>query len=315
MFALQKKISNFKEIKTMKSKNLFLLLMSRTLLVFVFAAFVACGGGENKDDKKEDTTAQSSEVKESLQKVLTDVPKPSEMPYQLKATGADFMPKLPNAPANVEKYKTTNNKAALNLGVFSTDVGYVSVYEQVQNALDYIKSATELADKVGVSSAFDPKVKERFEKNLKNLDTLTKIINESLATSDKYLKDNERNNIAALIFTGTFMEGLYIATQIVDSYPDDILPKDAKNEVLMGLVRIITEQDKPLGELLKALNSLEKDKDITELTTKLEELQKLYKALNVKEKIEKNQGNLILTDETIKGITEKVKEIRTWIVS
>lgn len=298
----------------MKLKS-FVNLSFKCLAFAGFLNLTACGGSETKEKEDKDTTAESSEVKENLQKVLTDVPKPSEMPYQLKATGADFIPKLPNPPAMVEKYKTTNNKAALNLGVYATDIGYVSVYEQVQNAIEYISSATALADKLGISSAFDPKVKEKFEKNLKNIDTLTNIINESLAKSDKYLKDNERSSIAALIFTGTFVEGLYTATQIVDTYPDDILPKDTKNEVLMNLTRLIAEQDKPLGDLLKALKSLEKDKDIDELIAKLEDLQKLYTSLNVKEKIEKNQGSLILTDETIKGITEKIKEIRTLIVS
>ena len=121
---------------------------------------------------EDDTTTEENEVKEDLQKVLTDVPEPSEMPYQLKATGAEFDPKLPNPSGDVEKYKTTNNKAALNLGVYATDVGYVSVYEKVQNALDYIDATKNLGDKLGVTNAFDPEMRERFESNLSNIDTL-----------------------------------------------------------------------------------------------------------------------------------------------
>ncbi|MDX2305753.1 MAG: hypothetical protein NW226_23300 [Microscillaceae bacterium] len=290
-----------------------LTLISKLFIIPVALTIYACGTTENNTDQKEDTAA-ANEVKEELQKVLTDVPEPSEMPYQLKATGAEFNPKLPNPSGSVEKYKTTNNKAALNLGVFATDVGYVSVYEKVQEALDYIDATKTLGDKLGVSNAFDPQMRERFENNLSSIDTLTKIIDEALKQSDKYLKDNERNSIAAMIFTGSFVEGLYVSTQLVETYPKDLLPEEAKNEVLLSIVRLITEQDKPLEDLINALKSLEKEEDVDKLISQLEELLKLYKELNIKDLIEKNRGDLILTNETIQGITKKVKEIRSEIV-
>ncbi len=279
-----------------------------------FSLLVACGADPKSEQEDTDTTA-TNEVVESLEKVLNDVPNPSEIPYQLKSTGADFSTEITNSAANAEKYLTTNNKAALNVGVYSTDVGYVSVYEQVQNALDYIKAVERLGDKLDITNAFDPKMQERFKGNISNVDSLTAIINEALSQSDKYLKSNDRNSIAALIFTGSFIEGLYISTQIVDTYPDDLLPEDVKDEVLLGLVRIITEQDKPLQDLLKALKSLDKEDEIQGYISDLEALAAIYKELNIQEKIEKNQGTLILNDKTIKNITSKVKEIRTKIVS
>ncbi len=290
------------------------ILITKYISFLLIAGFLgACGSSE--PTKEEADTTSTSEVTQNLQKVLTDVPEPSDIPYQLKATGAEFNADLPNPHANVEKYLTTNNKAALNVGVYATNVGYVAVYEQVQNALDYIKAVERLGDKLDIINAFDPKMQERFKGNLSNVDSLTAIIDEALKQSDQYLKENERNSVAAMVFTGSFVEGLYIATQIVATYPEDILPKDAKEEVLLGLVRIIIDQDKPLGDLIKALKSLEADAEIKEYISDLEALAAIYKSLNIQEKIEKNQGALILNDETIKGITAKVKEIRTKIVS
>lgn len=288
-------------------------LIVKTLLASSLVLLYACGGSNEKKDDK-DTTETSSETKKELQKVLTDVPEPSELPAQLKRTGADYSEKFPNPSENVDKYKTTNFKAALNLGVYATDIGYLSVYEKASNALNYIKAVKALGDKLGVSNAFDPKLQERFEKNLKNVDTLTKIIDESLAKSDNYLKDNDQSNVAALIFTGTFVEGLHVATQLVATYPKDLLPEDAKNEVLIDIVRLILDQEKALGDLIKALQGLNKSDELSKLITQLEDLQKLYKELNIQEKIKNNQGSLILTDKTIQGITEKVKEIRGGIV-
>lgn len=282
---------------------------------FLFLLMMACGGGTDKPKEDADTAEASSEVQENLQKVLTDVPEPSELPYQLEATGALFDSKLPNPHGNVEKYLASNHEAALNLGIYAADIGYVSVYEQVQNALDYVKAVERLGDKLDISNAFDPKMQERFKGNLNNIDSLTSIINEALKKSDQYLKDNDRNNIAALIFAGVYIEGLYVATQLIDTYPDDLLPKDAKDEVLMGLARIVTEQDKPLVDLLAALKSMEADDKMKALIADLEALKEIYAKLNIREKIEKNQGDFIINDETIKSITEKVKAIRSGIVS
>jgi len=290
---------------------------SHVAYAILVCGLVACGGEQKPTDKdKKDDAKETEQVKASLQKVLTDVPKPSELPYQIQKTGAEFDAKIPNAPDNAEKYKTTNFKAALNLGVYACDIGYIAIQDkEVQNIIKYLNATTLLSDKLGVSSSFDPKVKERFDKNLKNIDSLTTIINEAVSKSDKYLKDNDQGNIAALVFAGVFIEGLHISTQIVDSYPDDILPKDIKNQILVDMVQIITKQDKPLGDLINALKSLAKTDEIANLIKQLEDLAAIYKKLNIADKIKQNRGDLILTDETIKGITNKVKEIRSSIIS
>jgi hypothetical protein len=87
---------------------------------------------------------------------LTQAPRPSELPYELQATGADFNANIPNPHTNVDKYKTTNFKASINLGIYATDLGYLSSYSKVQNALEYVKALKSLADKVGVSSSLEP---------------------------------------------------------------------------------------------------------------------------------------------------------------
>ncbi|TAE72723.1 MAG: hypothetical protein EAZ85_09040 [Bacteroidetes bacterium] len=302
-----------------KKSLLLLLTMKIKFLTFscLFAAslFLVSCGEPKKNEEKADTTSAKTETKENLKKALAEAPKPSELPYQLQATGTEFNANIPNPHTNVEKYKTTNAKAALNLGVYATDLGYLSAFQKVQNGLDYVKAVKSLADKLGVSTALDPKMQERFEKNLKNVDTLSNIINDAIGKADGYLKNNKQANIATLIAAGTLVEGLYVATQIISTYPKDLLPEDAKNQILSGLVRIIVDQQKTLGDVLSALKSLEKDEEVTKVIAQLEELQKIYGDLNIKEKLEKNQGGALLTDKNIQGITNKVKEIRAQIIS
>lgn len=301
--------------------NLKKLLQTKYLLVVLTVTLYACGGsGEKKNngtDVGKDTAKNIvNDIKEQNKKVLTGIPKPSEIPYLIKQTGAEFDSKLTNPPASSDKYKTTNNKAALNLGIYATDLGYVVTYEKVQNAIDYMNAAKGLAEKLGVAGAFDRNTVQRFQNNLATIDSLTSIINESMKKSDDYLKNDERNDIAALIFTGSFLEGLFIATELVANYPKDILPEEARIQILVGLVREILKQKAPLGELIKALKSLnDKPEDVNKLITDLEELHKIYEALNMEEKIRKNQGDLILSDKTLIGITKKVNAIRTDLIN
>ncbi|TAF63452.1 MAG: hypothetical protein EAZ55_13725 [Cytophagales bacterium] len=273
----------------------------------------ACGNGK-KEQTKEDTT-QQSEVKENLKKILNEVPKPTEIPYLLESTGVEFDKSLANKPAHVSKYKTTNFTAAVNLGVYATDIGYVSVYGETQNALEYMKSVKELGDKLGLTNVFDPSTVEKFKKNLSNKDSLAGIIDESIKSADNYLKKNERNNISSFVFAGSFIEGLYISTELVATFPKDLLPEDAKNQLLIPLVRVILKQKEPLKDLIKVLQSLgEEDEQVKKLISDLEALAKLYDDLNIEEKIKNNKGDFVLTDKTIQSITDKVRTIRNGII-
>lgn len=289
-------------------------LLTYTALTFaVILGLNACGNGK-KEQTKEDTT-QQSEVKENLKKILNEVPKPTEIPYLLESTGVEFDKSLANKPAHVSKYKTTNFTAAVNLGVYATDIGYVSVYGETQNALEYMKSVKELGDKLGLTNVFDPSTVEKFKKNLSNKDSLAGIIDESIKSADNYLKKNERNNISSFVFAGSFIEGLYISTELVATFPKDLLPEDAKNQLLIPLVRVILKQKEPLKDLIKVLQSLgEEDEQVKKLISDLEALAKLYDDLNIEEKIKNNKGDFVLTDKTIQSITDKVRTIRNGII-
>lgn len=299
-----------------------LLFQAKYLLVILTITLSACGGSGGGKETDTDTTKKDTsktivdETANANKEVLTNIPKPSEIPYIIKGTGAEFDAKLPNPHESSDKYKTNNTKAAINLGIYATDLGYVVTYEKLQNAVDYLNAAKGLADKLGVANAFEQKTIKRFQDNLSSVDSLTNIINEAMKKSDDYLKNDERNDIAALIFTGTFLEGLFISTELVANYPKDLLPKDARIQILIPLVRQILNQKTPLEGLIKALKSLnDKPEEVNKLITDLEELFKMYEALNIEEKIKKNQGDLILSDETLKGITKKVNAIRTDMVN
>ncbi|MGK7389739.1 MAG: hypothetical protein ACNS60_05285 [Candidatus Cyclobacteriaceae bacterium M2_1C_046] len=289
------------------------------IIIFSLAlTFVGCNGSKDTEESAaeefEQAQTERSEVKEQIKEVVYEIPSPSEIPYLLEATGAEYDASLVNDISKVDQYSNRNYKAALNLGVYAADIGYLSSYDKVQEALSYMSKTKKLADDLGVSGAFDQKLIRRFEQNLNNKDSLAYLLNETINQVENYLQDENRNKLAALIITGSFIEGLYVSTQLINNYPKDILPDDARNLILTPLIRVVLEQEKAVRDLLELLRSVEQTEPINELITDLESIEKSYEELNIQDQIRNNRADLVLTDANLIDITQKVKETRSFIV-
>jgi hypothetical protein len=173
----------------------------------------------------------------------------------------------------------------------------------------------KLTETIGAKDAIDFNVLERFEKNLSNPDSLAIIIDHVIANSDTYLQSNDRNNIAALVIGGTFVEALYISTQIIDTYPKDMLPNDLRLQVLSPLVQMLAKQKGALKDVIDLLESVN-DKDDWEQATinSLTELYNNYAQFDPMGKISEGKGNEVLNDEVLSRLTMQVDSIRTNVV-
>src|SRR5688500_19828334 len=116
------------------------------LLVLLTAGLSSCGSS-NKDEKASDEFNEAnSDLKKQIEDVVYNIPSPSEIPYLLQLTGAEFNESLVNQRTKVDQYVTRSDKAALNLGVYAADIGYLSSYDKTQEAIDYLAACKTLAD-------------------------------------------------------------------------------------------------------------------------------------------------------------------------
>ena len=295
----------------MKS-NMFSNAVMKVLVFLITGSLLSCGGGKQEDKtERSEFDEAASEVRKKVEKVIYEIPPPSEIPFIIQSTGADFNADLVNDIGKVDKYISTSKIAALNLGVYATDIGYLVTYDQVQEALNYMDGCQRIAEELGVQNVVDAAVKERFEDNLGSADSLGGIINEIIRNSDSYLKASDRDNIAALVMAGTFIEGLYVATQLVATYPKDILPEDSRNLILTPLIKLILDQEKPLDDMIDLLNSIDIKGDWIEgLINSLVELQANYNELEILDEIGRNRADLVLSDKTLERITIQIEKIR-----
>ena len=288
-------------------------LTTRALLSALFMLAIACSP-QKKEEKQssEEFDKAEKEVAEQVKDVIAEMPAPSEIPYLLMETGAEFSPSLLHDLSKVNSY-STKDKAALNLGAYATDVAYLSTYSKSQDALKYISEVKPLADQLSLSNSFSPQMVQRFESNLGNTDSLVMIVNEAVSQAEKHLKSNDRPKVAALLLAGSFVEGLYIATALIENYPDDLLPEEAKQTILVPLVTVVLKQEEPLMDLIHLLKSVTKDETISKLVSDLNGLLDEYKKLDIQKLMDEGRGDLLLKDEALDNLTNKAGQIRDHI--
>jgi hypothetical protein len=284
------------------------------LSAFVTLTLASCSSGGDKSKNSNEFKEAEESLQKQIEDVIYNIPSPTEIPYLLQATGAEYNASLVNPRSKTDQYATRTDKAALNLGVYTADIGYLSSYEKTQEAIDYLNSCKTLADNLNVIGTFDLEILKRFEANISNKDSLANLLNETVKDTESFLKDDSRNKLAALVVTGSFVEGLHISTGLIQSYPRNILPDDARNLILTPIMQVVLNQKKSVSDLLKMLSSVEQTDPVSGIVSDLQELEKAYAALNIEDQIKKNRADLVLTDKNLEQITIIVARLRKSIV-
>jgi hypothetical protein len=280
--------------------------------IILAAGLASCASSSEDKNKNSDEfdEASSETLKQQIEEVVYNIPSPSEIPYLLQATGAEFNESLLNQRQKVDQYSTKNDKAALNLGVYVADIGYLTSYDKTQEAINYLTACKTLADNLGLIGTFDTELGKQFEENISNKDSLAHLLDRTIRQAQAFLIDDNRNKLASLVVTGSFVEGLYISTGVIRSYPKNILPEDSRNLVLTPLMRVVLEQKKAVSELLKMLKAVNQTEPVLSIVKDLSELEATYQKLNIEEQIKNNRADLVLSDKNLEGITTIVEKIR-----
>lgn len=260
----------------MKNK-LLLKTLYLSIAVFTFALlFNSCKSGGTEEEKK--VPVEITEVDEDLlesvdraKKIFYSLPSPLESAMLIKSAGASFNEELLNATENTTRY-TTNKMMALNLGIYTCDLSFASLYDQTQLVIEYMSAAREMADGLGILDAINEQTIQRLEENINNRDVILDIVSETFLNSSSYLEDNEQHAIASIVLVGGWMEGLYIATQIVDM-------REFDRDKLVG--RII-DQKLSIGIMLQLLRENDDHPSVPEIITQMEELKTIFDKINIK---------------------------------
>ncbi len=250
--------------------------------------------------------------------IFYSLPSPLETAMLIKRAGATYDPDLLNDLENLSKYNT-NLKMALNLGVYSADMSYTSLFDQTQNTLKYMGASRKLAEQLGILGAIDETTIRRLEENMNNREVVMDIISETFMNSNAYLTENDRPTIAVMVLVGGWVEGLYIATQLTNGSLD-------KNP---RLIDRIVYQKLSLQTVLSLLDNHQNNSDIRYLTGKMEELKAIFDEIRIvtTSKVEaetipekqmtiiRSEAETFMSNEVFERLIKKVVEIRNEFIS
>lgn len=285
------------------------------LLFAVILSFTGCGGGENKETEK--ANAKLDSARATLFQVddeLFSIPSPVQTAALIKKVGANYDKEMLNSAQKAATYSTRVQRA-LNLGVYGADLAYITMYDQTQEAISHLNASRRIADELGVSSAFDETLLQRFQANLGKKDSLLVLVADAYRASDNYLKNNERDDVGSLILAGGWIEALYFATKV------------AQNTNNPEVNRRIGEQKNTLENLIKLLQKYNNNEEFADIVEELIKLYTLFDEVeyvytfekpttdaNKKLTVVNSKSEVRITKEQLQAINEKIAEIRNIII-
>ncbi len=277
--------------------------------------FASCG--PKKEETKDEIVETADTVKNSVLNVggkLFSVPSPIQTALLIQKSGIPYDKSTLNASNKVNTF-STDYARSLNLGIYGADLGYVSLYNQTQDALGYLAAVKQLADKLGISAAFDAATMERIQKNVTNKDSMMVLVGIAYRQSDAYLKNNQKQDVSSLVLTGGWIESMHFSVTAYKSKPTT----DVKYR--------IAEQKLALNSLITILKD-NPAKEVVDLTAAFSDLAKVYDGISFKytfvepsiDTLKKvttinSTTEVTITDEQIIQISEKIKAIRNKIVN
>lgn len=295
---------------------------TKTILLFIAAlgtGLVSCGGSETEtseltDPNLKEIDTSGTPVGVNIGGKLFSIPSPFQTSNMIKKSGAPFNSSLLNPVSNKDNYSTNFHKA-LNLGIYGADMGYMTIYEKTDDAPALISAVQKMADELGMGGAFNKSLIDRFTNNLENKDSLMVLVSDAYTEGDRFLKNNDKNDVAGLILAGGWIEALYFSTSA------------AMEKKSPELIDGIGQQKATLDNLIQLLETYGNDESYSNLANELKDLFSEFENVQfnytfnqpevVADKnltVIKSKTTVTLTDENLKAISEKIKNIRQQIV-
>jgi hypothetical protein len=177
----------------------------------------------------------------------------------------------------------------------------------------------KLANEMGISDAVDEETMKRLEQNLNNRDVVMDVISETFLNSSSYLKENDQQDVAAMVLVGGWIEGLYIGTQMIGDSPiegNKLADRIAEQKLSFSIVQRMLDDN-------KVNQKGEENRDIIELINELHGIQAAFEKIEVQTSavkvdesatsdvtVLKSQTKINVSPEAFKELQAAVKSLR-----
>ena len=241
-------------------KNLYNKLFTITI------ALILASCSSNTEEAVVNEAASESIQEESNNETASDnlfyqVPTPNELFAVLKNSNVAYNRENLSDVSNASNYLTKASKA-LNFGVYTADLAYVTSLGQMDDASKFFETVRNLSKDLEIENAVDEVIMKRLQSNLENsnADSLFYLSNETYYNAYSYLEENDRRDVLGMIVVGGWIEGLNIILNLEPySEGSEVCQRIADQKLTLENLLIFTStiENDQLAEIVGELSGIE----------------------------------------------------------
>ena len=251
-------------------------MIKKGILFFILASIFISSCKTDVEEKRRNTGFQKNKKEVASKKdtvtehpVYYRFPSAKEMFSYLQGKDLRYQTDLTNPVANLEKYHSTRSKT-LNLGVYLADISYMTLFDKTQNIDRYFNAVFNLSADLRIKAPHEERLLQKISDNMHNADSLVEIADRYHSDIIDYLLKTGNEKTLAVITTGSYIEGLYLASNLVSDY--------TKNE---PTVNKIADQKHAFINLTKFARDFSEDINTRYSIKYLEKINKHFENLTV----------------------------------
>jgi hypothetical protein len=259
----------------------------------------ACNNQDNgksaADEQDPDIIKREVILSPGSQDLLNRLPTPVELTTIISEAKAPYIFSLTNPPANVSRYFTQKTKA-LNLGIYSIDLAYSSIYQRISESDQFLYCTGKLADDLGIGGVYDKSLPDKIKATSGSRDSLIMLIEGIFVKTSDFLRRNNRNQVAVLVAAGAYVEGLHLAASLCQQVPDN-----------SQIAAIVFRQKESLGKIQKILGEYGLDVTIRPVADELATLNPIFTSYGL-------DAGKSLPAEKVAGILRIIEPVRSSMI-
>jgi hypothetical protein len=297
-------------------------VLKLSVLILIAAFSFSCSQKtpvKKKKDPSFSTIKPGSELKgqgDAKSEIFYGLLTPVEITAIFSRLGVPYEKAALNPTTNNDLYNS-NAKAAVNLGIYGVDFGYIKMFSLSQQMIDYILTIKDMSNKLGIPDKYLMDPIKKLESDISSPDTILALVNKSYSDIENHLRKEGRESTAGLMLMGGWVEALYLTTQLLFNAerPDTVV------------VQKIAQQKYTLTSLLSFMKNYYDDPVVVYYTKKLIFLKKDFDKFDIYFKkgdleIDKTRQVLMasgsetnVTLETLTRIKDYVAKLRAEMVN
>ncbi len=255
-------------------------------LLIVLITIAGCKDNPGKQENDALGFGDNTESREDIRAMYFRFPSSKEMINYIDFSDFTYHKELLNPTANNDKYFKSSQKM-INLGVYLSDIAYLALFEKHNQLGDYLEVVLKNSDELRLEFPFQNQMLDRMKANVGNQDSLLHIAEEYQDKVIDNLLNSGREKTIAIVSTGGYIEGLYLALESVEDFEGNYTT-----------IQRIAEQKYAFNNLLKFTARYQDDPNAATSLAYLEKIDSKFQAIKYEEKpvIAKKQKDQLLID-------------------